>query len=456
MERKRSSSLSRGLPLAVRIYLYTVTIAAVSLISISLLTVEVPWAREVLITALVLGLISLVLEFVEFPLTISGNISFSTVAHTATVFLLPFPLPAVVGFVSLLLADLHRPQKMSVKLFNASNHALTLGLSSLVWHLIYGNRSLGEIPFSPWALIAVLLVMTAMYATNVFLTDGVVAIAQNRSLKYVWLTNDLNLLLPYISLVVVGVLVALVLETAPALLPLLIVPAVTTYIAFEMIHRLQHQTQTAMIAMADAIDQRDPYTADHSRRVAELALRIGEIYGMNERDLDRLRIAARMHDIGKIGIGNDILHKPGKLTDQEWAMMQAHPVIGEQLLKPYRQFRHETRLVRSHHERWDGKGYPDRVSATQIPLGARIIAVADTFDAMTTSRPYRPALSRQTAIDEIRNSALTQFDPKVVACFLHVMDEWSKIRSLDGQSMQREPVPSTEAEPLVAWLLSSQ
>ena len=193
--------------------------------------------------------------------------------------------------------------------------------------------------------------------------------------------------------------------------------------------------------MAHAIDRRDPYTADHSLRVTELSVRIAEVYGMNERDIERLRIAARVHDIGKIGIGDDVLNKAGRLTDEEWAVMKGHPIISEQLLSPYRQFRHETGIVRSHHERWDGKGYPDGLVGASIPLAARIIAVADTYDAMTTSRPYRPGLSRQIAVDEIRSGALTQFDPQVVASFLQIVDEWSKIRSIGSEDQTaKEPV----------------
>ena len=416
-------------------FVAVVIFSAAALIGISLATVDVDLTRRIFVMAIALGMISLILEYVEFPLEISGETSFSTVAHTATVFLLPFPIPAIIGAVSVFIADVHRPQPLFVRLFNPANHALTLGLASLAWHVTYGGYSVGNLPFTPGALLAVLMVLVVFYAVNVFIHNGIVAIAGKRSIKYIWLTNDFNNLLPYLSLEVVGVLVATVWKTSPSLTPLLIVPAVTTYFAFEMIHRLRHQTQEAMIAMADAIDQRDPYTADHSRRVADLSVRIAEVHKLNERDIERLRIASRMHDIGKIGIGNDLLHKPGKLTEHEWKIMQEHPVIGEQLLKPYRQFRHETRLVRSHHERWDGKGYPDGLRGPSIPLGSRIIAVADTFDAMTTSRPYRPALSRQIAIDEIRNSALTQFDPQVVASFLQVMEEWSKIRSITGEEL---------------------
>jgi hypothetical protein len=444
--------LGRGLPLAARIYLTSVALAAAGLVVVSTITVRPELTRTILITALVLGISSLILEFIDFPLLISGDTSFSTVAYMAMVFLLPFPLPAIVGAIAVAGADLRVRKPPAFMIFNASNFTLTFGLSSLIWYLAYGNIRLDELPLAISSLFVVLLVIAVFYTVNVFLTNIIIGIVGKRSIKYIWLTNDLAFLLPYICLQVVGVLVALVWLTVPVLTPLLVVPAVTTYIAFEMIHRLQHQTQEAMLAMADAIDQRDPYTADHSRRVSDLAVRIAEVYGMNERDLERLRLAARMHDIGKIGIGNDLLHKPGKLTEEEWKIMEEHPVIGEQLLKPYRQFRHETLLVRHHHERWDGKGYPDRIRGQQIPLGARIIAVADTFDAMTTARPYRGPLSKQVAIEEIRNGAMTQFDPKVVASFLQVMEEWSKVRSITGENLPLID-PTVQAP---AWFSSSQ
>jgi hypothetical protein len=444
--------VGRRLSTAARIYLACVTLAALGLITVSTVTVDHEISRSVVATALTLGIISLILDFVDFPMLISSDTSFSTIAYIAMVFMLPFPVAAVIGAIVVLSADLRHGKPAPTLAFNASNFALTLGLSSLIWYLMYGTRPLSDLPVSITALATVLLVITVFYTVNVFLTNIIIAIVGHRSVKYIWLTNDLDFLLPYICLEVVGILAVLLWDTVPILLPLLIIPAVTTYIAFEMIHRLQQQTQEAMLAMADAIDRRDPYTAGHSLRVAELAVRIGEVYGMNERDLERLRLAARMHDIGKIGIGNDILHKEGKLTDEEWRIMKDHPVIGEQLLRPYRQFRHETRLVRSHHERWDSKGYPDGIHGQTIPLGARIIAVADTFDAMTTSRPYRGPLPRQFAIETIRNGALTQFDPQVVASFLQVVEQWSKIRSITGEELPA--MPGMEQSPV--WFSALQ
>jgi HD-GYP domain-containing protein (c-di-GMP phosphodiesterase class II) len=259
-------------------------------------------------------------------------------------------------------------------------------------------------------------------------------VANRRPFFYIWLTQDLEFLLPYISLQVVGVLFAALWGASPVAIPFLIVPAVTTYVAFETIKRLQSQTQEAMIAMADAIDARDPYTAQHSQRVTDLAVRISEVYGLRAQEIDRVELAARVHDLGKIGISDAILNKAGRLEDHEWELMKAHPAIGEQLLGPYRQFRHESLIVRHHHERWDGRGYPDGVHGNDIPIGSRIIAVADAFDAMTSDRPYRAALSTDYAVDEIRKGALSQFDPQVVASFLHVIDDMQKVTPISRAS----------------------
>lgn len=438
--------MHRSFSLSATLYILSVAAAAAGMLAISLITVDVEITRSVLLTALILGSTSLALEFIDFPLLIGGETSFSTVTYMAIVFMLPFPLAAVVGIITVIIADVRNRKQLLSILFNSSNFALTFGLTGLIWYLAFGDLTVAHAPTSIWTLLVVIAMIFAFYAINVLLADMALALIGNRSLKHIWLTNDVPVTLPFVCLEVVGVLVAVVWATTPVLIPLLVVPAVTTYVAFEMIRRQQQQTQEAMIAMADAIDQRDPYTADHSRRVAELSVRIGEIHGMNERDLDRLRLAARVHDIGKIGIGNDILHKTGRLTDEEWAQMKEHPVIGEQLLKPYRQFRHETNIVRSHHERWDGKGYPDGLVGTRIPLAARIIAVADTYDAMTSSRPYRPGLSRQVAVEEIRSHALTQFDPQVVGSFLQVVDEWSKVRRIDGEEQ-----PVNAPTPAQSW-----
>lgn len=416
------------------VYIFTVALVAVVFVGVAAVSVSPELTQSIIITTILLSITSLALEIgISFPLLISGATSFSTVTYMAMIFMLPFPIPAIAGGLIVFAADLTGRKPWTHLVFNSSNYALTFGISSLLWHVLSGGNSLLSLPFNLMSIVSVILVVGVFYLSNVFLMNGYLAIANHRSLSYIWFSQDLGFLLPYVSLEVVGVLFALVWEASPIISPLLFVPAVTTYLAFETIQRLQSQTRQAMIAMADAIDARDAYTAQHSHRVAVLAKGIAEAHRLKDHEIERVEIAARVHDIGKIGIGNDSLHKGGPLSDEEWEIMRQHPVIGEQLLSPYRQFRHEAAIVRSHHERWDGKGYPDHIRAHQIPIGARIIAVADAFDAMTSSRPYRPALSREFAIEEIRKSAITQFDPKIVATFLEVMEEANKVRPINRE-----------------------
>jgi putative nucleotidyltransferase with HDIG domain len=413
-------------------YLAVVSIAAAVFLVCSLLFFEPPaFTREVVIAVLVLSAVSFFLELgIDFRLLISGSTSFSTVSYMAMIFLLPFPIPPIAGALVVLVSDIRSRKRWFSLIFNAANYVLTFGITSLIWHLYSGGRTLVDLPLSFVTFFVVTMIIVVFYVLNVFLLNGYLSIINQRPITYIWITQDLGFLLPYLSLEVVGVLVALVWQTSPSIIPLLIVPAVTTYLAFETIERLQQQTQQAMISMADAIDARDTYTAEHSRRVAVLARRIAEVYGLKAREIERIELAARLHDIGKVGINDHILNKAGPLTDEEWAIMKQHPVLGAEMLKPYKQFRNEVAIVHAHHERWDGRGYPDNVRGQQIPIGARIISVADTFDAMTSSRPYRPALSRQTAVEEIRKNALIQFDPQVVASFLQVMEEMTKVRPI--------------------------
>ena len=164
-----------------------------------------------------------------------------------------------------------------------------------------------------------------------------------------------------------------------------------------------------------AIDEKDPYTRGHSGRVAKYSTIIGEYMNLSTEDLDRLRISALLHDVGKIGVDDRVLKKPGKLTDEEFELMKQHPTKGANIMRPVAQLKDVLPGIELHHERMDGAGYPHGLMGDQIPMMARIIAVADTFDAITTNRPYQTAMDIQFARDRIHSLAISKFDPKVVA-----------------------------------------
>ena len=173
-------------------------------------------------------------------------------------------------------------------------------------------------------------------------------------------------------------------------------------------------------ALVTALEARDEYTKGHTHRVSKYALLLGRHMGLSTYELDKLEIAANLHDIGKIGVKDDILLKPGQLSDEEYAKIQEHAVIGAEILRPLNSLQDVVPLILFHHERWDGKGYPSMIEGKKIPLGARIIAVADTFDAITSDRPYRKALSEKKALKIIEENIGTQFCPTCGEAFIEM------------------------------------
>lgn len=170
-------------------------------------------------------------------------------------------------------------------------------------------------------------------------------------------------------------------------------------------------------ALSEAIERRDPYTGGHVRRVVTYSVLLGQELGMEAEALEELRLAAILHDIGKIAVPDQILRKPNRLDEEEARVMARHTLDGAEMVGRIRSLRHLVPGIRNHHERMDGSGYPDRLTEEQLPMVPRIIGVADTFDAMTTDRPYRRALTAEAAAVEIGRGAGTQFCPRVVAAF---------------------------------------
>lgn len=188
------------------------------------------------------------------------------------------------------------------------------------------------------------------------------------------------------------------------------------------LHGYFYQVVQSLVRILEA---RDPYTRGHSDRVAEYAEKVALKIGLPPEKVELLRETAELHDIGKLGIQESILNKKEKLTAQEWELIKQHPIIGEDILRPILLTEEMLAIVRGHHERYDGTGYPDKLSGKNINLFAQILAVVDVYDAMTSPRAYRPALSQQKAIEELQKNSGSQFNPEIVANFLQVLAEQS-------------------------------
>lgn len=200
--------------------------------------------------------------------------------------------------------------------------------------------------------------------------------------------------------------------------------AAACLVAIDATDNIERNYKDTIQALVHALEARDQYTADHSDVVAEWALDTGKRLGMDEDQLRDLELGAILHDIGKVAIPDDILNKPGRLTDEEFEVMKSHTIVGERILKPIGFLKNVAPIVRHEHERWDGRGYPDGISGEQIPLASRIIFVCDAYHAITSDRPYRAGQPHAFARRILTENAGTQFDPAVVAVFMDVIDSW--------------------------------
>jgi HD-GYP domain-containing protein (c-di-GMP phosphodiesterase class II) len=183
------------------------------------------------------------------------------------------------------------------------------------------------------------------------------------------------------------------------------------------VEELETLNQETIFAFVRAIDARDPYTARHSEKVAGYAVALARAMGLAPADCERIHLAGMLHDVGKVALERSVLHKAGPLDDDEWEQVRRHPALSAHIIGAVARFAVYVPGARHHHERYDGRGYPDRLAGEDIPLDARILAVADAYDAMTSDRSYRPALSHAEAIERLRADAGTQFDATCVRVF---------------------------------------
>jgi len=338
--------------------------------------------------------------------------SIASIPYLAGAFLVPnWELLGAILAAELVVGMVHRRPPIKA-IFNVAQTTLGFALAILVYRLLGGVPLLGGGSFHPVAFVAGVVVA---FATNTVVVSGVLAITTNRNFSSVWRASTRGSLfydvlaapLPYLFaqlFIAKGVVGALMLAV-----PLLVVRQI-----FVTAWKLEQATQDLLQLMVKAIEARDPYTSGHSHRVQEYALIIGRAAGLSARAAERLGKAALLHDVGKIHeMYAPILRKPDKLTAEEWSIMKTHPVKSAELVAAVSHLRDIVPAVRHHHENWDGTGYPDAVRGPAIPRFSRIIAIADTIDAMTTTRPYRAARSLEQVRSELTRMSGRQFDPEL-------------------------------------------
>mgnify|MGYP001813120365 FL=1 len=277
------------------------------------------------------------------------------------------------------------------------------------------NQSLA----SPVGLLGGVVAGCVFVGVVMLLSSLAVALREERPYRAVLRSDSRSFGLSLVGLTPIGWLMALAYAPVGPLVALVFaLPLYTTRMALKAVVDIREMFTQTVKALASAIDARDPSTKKHSEHVSDIAVEIGQAMNLGETELEQLEWAGLLHDIGKIGIRDSVLLKPEKLTREERILMNEHPAKGEEILKDVDQLAAERPLIRHHHEWYNGSGYPDRLIGEEIPLLARILHVADAFEAMTASRPYRPIpLTPAEAYEELERYAGIQFDPQVVEAF---------------------------------------
>jgi HD-GYP domain-containing protein (c-di-GMP phosphodiesterase class II) len=355
-----------------------------------------------------------------------GQVSVGFAINLAMLMIYGTSSSIVITSVGSALADIIGRRGWQKVVFNTAQYSISLFAAGMVYeklspadqHILAVNQYI--VPF----------IFTTL--TFVIFNITLVAIIVSLSLKIALIDiikMDLGMNVLFLtSLAPLSLLMVILYINEPWSIILILPPLALAHNSFKNYLKLRQQTRTTIELLADVVDRRDPYTASHSFRVAKYAEQIARQMGLPYEQIENVIMAGRVHDLGKIGVSDDILLKPAPLTDIEYKHMKNHPKIGYNILSSLEMYENLLSFVLYHHERMDGCGYPHGLNANSIPLGARILAVADSFDAMTSDRPYRKAMSEEKAFQELKKNSGTQFDPKVVDAFIEVWEREKAVR----------------------------
>ncbi|MGI8475996.1 MAG: HD-GYP domain-containing protein [Thermomicrobiales bacterium] len=381
--------------------------------------------RSLVVAFLLIGA-GVLAERTALPLTHHTHISVATALYIAMLWLLPVSWAGVVALLAVATAEalrvvVGRSSGWVEFLFNSGQSALSVVLGAAVFSAL--NLIFPAAERQLFGLADLLLAGLAMHAGNSALVATAGALQTGISPLRAWRLGLLLDLGPHAALILLGATAAIATSAEPIVIPALLLPFLLMQQSVRQGIQLRADTRHALAQLVDVVELRDPYTAGHSRRVAETARALAREFGLTEEEADLIERAGRVHDLGKVAVDPSVLFNTGKLNEAEWAQMRLHPVFGTDVVKEFGAYQEGMRLVRHHHEHWDGGGYPDGIAGEAIRLGARMLAIADTFDALTSDRPYRAGMSVDRARSILREGAGTQWDADVVAALLKILDE---------------------------------
>ncbi len=371
------------------------------------------------------GLLAAWVQSTQIVLPLKATISQLFIVLLAALLVFPLWVPPLLVLAFYLNPRFFRDRgyPLYAEVFNRLQNAASIAVGALVYHLAAGLLT----PLAPDLAegLAVLAGGFVFFFVNITLVAYMVALDTESPLWSVWQANFSWLSLSYLVLTPVALLFARLYTADPPVFGgwggwpvlLFLVPLYYARYHWDEFVRLQGAFEQTVETLMATLDAKDAHTRLHSERVAAIAVDLAKAAGLDAVDREKVRLGARVHDIGKLAVPDRILFKPGRLTEQEFARIKRHPTEGEELLRHAPLFKEVLPIVRNHHERWDGRGYPDGLAGEAIHPWARIVALADAYEAMTAGRPYRPAKTPEEALAEVLANAGTQFDPGLVPLF---------------------------------------
>ncbi len=359
-------------------------------------------------------------EFIPVDLPVGGKIS---IGFPVDFVLMLVYGPATAMFVTVfgtLIEGIIRGKTAWYKLtFDAAQYALSAGIAGIVYQ--YTGGIIGFQNFFKFAFPAALCALIYCIVNSI-LVAIVICLDQGIKITTVWRINFKEILPSYLAEAPIGFLMAIVyVEVGILGILLFFLPLLLARRSFELYTKMRKMYLETIRALAAAIDAKDPYTKGHSERVTQTSIALARELNLPEREIDNLEYAALLHDIGKIGIDERILGKNDGLTSEEFKRIKEHTIMGAKIVKPVDFLKDSYKAIYHHHERYDGDGYPDGLKGEDIPISARIIAVADAYDAMGSDRPYRKKLKQDKIMKELTEQFGKQFDPEVVKALISII-----------------------------------
>jgi len=407
------------LSLKLKIYIIVITTLAIALFIY--LTPSLPSFSNIWLAILFFLTISIFAEFIPVDLPVGGVISIGFPIDFVLILVYGPALAMLITALGALIGEIIERKVSWYKIiFNTSQYALTAGIAGIIYQQAGGV--VGAQNIFRFILPATICALTYCIV-NITLFVMVVSFAQNVRIKTIWRTSIKEMIPSYIAEAPMGFLMAIVYtEVGIVGILLFFLPLLLARRSFELYTKMRKVYLDTIRALAAAIDAKDPYTKGHSERVAETSIAVAQELNLSDRDIENIEYTALLHDIGKIGIADNILGKESKLTNKEFDKIKEHTVMGAKIIEPVDFLKNSYKAIYHHHEKYNGKGYPDGLKSEDIPILARIIAVADAYDAMGSDRPYRKKLNKDKILKELKDQSGKQFDPEAVKALISVLD----------------------------------